>query len=206
MFVADDHPVYRQGLVEAIGQRAELRLAGEAQTGREALEGIRRLAPDVAVLDMKLPELEGLAVLRAMLLEGLETRVLFLSGYLESATVYGAIEAGARGYISKDSRAEAICDGIVAVAEGQSVFGPEIQGAIGSEIRLRAPTPPSPLSEREREILALTAEGSSASEIATRLYLSPATVKTHLQRIYHKLEVSDRAAAVAEGMRRGMFE
>jgi two-component system, NarL family, nitrate/nitrite response regulator NarL len=153
-----------------------------------------------------MPGMDGIDVLRSLALDGNGTKVLFLSGFLESGAIYGAIEAGARGYMSKDSRAESICDAIVAVAEGQMVLGPETQDAIGSEIRLRAPAPPNPLSEREREILSLTAEGHSATEIGTRLYLSPATVKTHLQRIYHKLEVSDRAAAVAEGMRRGMFE
>jgi two-component system nitrate/nitrite response regulator NarL len=206
VLVADDHPVYRQGLINAVEERAELVLAGEADSGKSALKAIRELKPDVAVLDMKMPDLDGLEVLRSVALDGSSTKVLFLSGFLESGTVYGAIEAGARGYISKDSRAERICEAIAAVADGQMVFGPETQDAIGSEIRLRAPAPPNPLTEREREILSLTADGHSAVEIGGRLFLSPATVKTHLQRIYQKLEVSDRAAAVAEGMRRGMFQ
>jgi two-component system nitrate/nitrite response regulator NarL len=133
-------------------------------------------------------------------------RVLFLSAYLQSSTVYGAIEAGAQGYLSKDSDPDAICGAILAVARGQTVLGPEVHDAIGEEIRLRAPAGPIPLSEREREILIMTADGLSASDIGKKLYLSPATVKTHLQRIYQKLGVSDRAAAVAEAMRAGLLE
>jgi two-component system nitrate/nitrite response regulator NarL len=204
--VADDHPVFRQGLVDAIRRAPGLELAGQVETGRRALEEIRRLKPDVAVLDMKMPELDGIEVMRALRGDALETRILFLSAFLESNTVYGAVEAGARGYISKDSQPEAICDAISAVARGEVVLGPETQGAIANEIRTRTPGEPNPLSQREREILLLTAEGKSASDIADQLYLSPATVKTHLQRTYQKLGVSDRAAAVAEAMRKGLLE
>jgi two-component system, NarL family, nitrate/nitrite response regulator NarL len=206
VLVADDHPVYRQGLVEAIKCRSELDLAGQAETGEEALAKIRSLKPDVAVLDMRMPGLDGIQVIRAVARDGEETRILFLSAYLESATVYEALEAGACGYMSKDSEADTICETIVKVARGDTVIGEETHRAIAEEIRSRAPADPSPLSQREREILRLTADGGSASEIAESLYLSPATVKTHLQRIYQKLGVSDRAAAVAEAMRRGFFD
>jgi two-component system nitrate/nitrite response regulator NarL len=206
VLVADDHPVYRHGLVDAIARRAELELAGEAETGDEALSAIRTLGPDVAVVDVKMPGIDGLDVAKAVARDGLDSRVIFLSAYLDSGTVYEAVEAGARGYLSKDSDADAICDAIVRVARGETVMGVETQRAIAEEIRTRAPAEPSPLSQREREILRLTADGESASDIAGRLFLSPATVKTHLQRIYQKLGVSDRAAAVAEAMRRGLLE
>jgi two-component system nitrate/nitrite response regulator NarL len=153
-----------------------------------------------------MPGLDGLEVVKAAARGGLGSRVIFLSAYLDSATVYEAVEAGARGYLSKDSDADVICDAIVKVARGETVMGLETQRAIAEEIRMRAPAEPSPLSRREREILRLTAEGESATDIASRLFLSPATVKTHLQRIYQKLGVSDRAAAVAEAMRRGLLE
>jgi two-component system nitrate/nitrite response regulator NarL len=206
VLVADDHPLYRQGLLDAISKRPELTVAGEAETGREALEKIRQLQPDVAVLDMKMPGLDGIAVLRAVVDEKIETAIIFLSAYLESSTVYEAVEAGARGYISKDADATAVCDSIVEVARGLTVISPETAGVIAEEIRVRAPAERGTLSQREREILKLTADGHSAAGIASQLYLSPATVKTHLQRIYQKLGVSDRAAAVAEAMRRGLFE
>ena len=206
VLIADDHPLYRQGLVDAIESRPELTLAGQADNGRTALEEIRRLKPDVAVIDMKMPHLDGMAVMRTVVNDGLETRMLFLSGYLEGAIAYEAVEAGARGYISKDSSSETICDAIAAVARGEVVMGTDIQNSVAEEIRSRASPEKNPLSEREREIVELTANGHSASDIADRLYLSPATVKTHLQRVYQKLGVSDRAAAVAEAMRRGIVE
>jgi two-component system nitrate/nitrite response regulator NarL len=206
VLVADDHPIYRQGVVDMIKHRPAFELAGEAETGRQALEEIRRLAPDVAVIDMKMPDLDGIEVMRAVAGDQLKTRVLFLSAYLESDTVYQAVEAGASGYISKDSNANTVGDAIAAAAKGEMVLGAETHGAIAEEIRLRTPVAPIPLSPREREILRMTADGHSASDIASHLYLSPATVKTHLQRIYQKLEVSDRAAAVAEAMRIGVLE
>jgi two-component system, NarL family, nitrate/nitrite response regulator NarL len=206
VLVADDHPVFRTGLVEAVGGMARLELVAQAENGREALGLIRELQPEVAVLDLKMPDLDGLEVMRAVALDRLPTKVLFLSAFLQSTTVYRAIEAGAHGYISKDSHPDSVCEAIVAVAEGSTVLGPEIQQGIGEEIRLRAPAAPSPLSEREREILTLTAAGKTAADIGTRLYLSPATVKTHLQRIYQKLGVSDRAAAVAAAMRAGLLD
>jgi two-component system, NarL family, nitrate/nitrite response regulator NarL len=206
VFVADDHPLYRGGLVDAIKRRPDLEFAGQAQTGTEALEEIRKLEPDVAVLDMKMPGLDGMKVMRALAEDELETHIMFLSAFLESTTVYEAVEAGARGYISKESDADAVCDAVAAIAAGETIIGPETAGAVAEEIRMRAPAERAALSKREREILKLTANGDSAPEIARQLYLSPATVKTHLQRIYQKLGVSDRAAAVAEAMRRGLFE
>jgi two-component system, NarL family, nitrate/nitrite response regulator NarL len=206
VLLADDHPVFRQGLIDAIKRAPDLELAADVDTGRRALNEIRRLKPDVAVLDMKMPELDGIDVMRAISRDGLGTQVLFLSAFLESNTVYGAVEAGARGYISKDCEPQMICDAIAAVSRGETVLGPETQVAIAEEIRLWMPATPNPLSQREREILLLTAEGQSASDIAAKLYLSPATVKTHLQRVYQKLGVSDRAAAVAEAMRKGLLE
>jgi two-component system nitrate/nitrite response regulator NarL len=206
VLIADDHPVFREGLVDAIKSRAELELAGQAEDGTSALAEIQRLVPDVAVIDMKMPGLDGMEVVRAVVSDEIDSRILFLTGYLEGAIAYEAVEAGARGYISKDSSSDAICDAIAAVARGEVVMGAEIQNSISQEIRLRAPIEKSPLSEREREIVELTADGHSVGDIAERLYLSPATVKTHLQRVYQKLGVSDRAAAVAEAMRRGLVE
>jgi two-component system nitrate/nitrite response regulator NarL len=206
VLVADDHPVYRQGLAEDINRRADLELVGEAESGSDALEQIRELKPDVAVIDVKMPGMGGMEVMQAVVAGEMRTRVLFLSGFVDGSTVYAAVQAGAGGYISKDNDAETICEAIAAVAGGQMVLAPEVQEAIGEEIRLRTGDAPRSLSEREREILGMTAEGKSAAEIADRLYLSPATVKTHLQRTYQKLGVSDRAAAVAEALRSGLLD
>jgi two-component system nitrate/nitrite response regulator NarL len=204
--VADDHPVFRQGVMAAIRKRGGIDLDGDASTGDEALEAIRRLRPDVAVLDMKMPGLDGIEVLRAVRAEGLPTRIIFLSAFLQPATVYEAVRAGASGYLSKELEVDAICDAITEVAEGRTALGPEAQGAISEYLRDQAPQEAPSLSPREREILGLAAAGHTSGVIAERLYLSPTTVKTHLQRIYQKLGVNDRASAVAEAMRRGLLD
>src|SRR5439155_23149485 len=206
VFVADDHPLYREGVVRTIKDRPDLELVGESADGRDALEQIKRLEPDVAVLDVKMPQLDGPEVLNAVARDGLPTRVVFLSAYLDSAVVYRAVAAGAAAYLSKESSRQTICETISSVARGATVLSPEIQGGIADEIRLRATDDRPVLTPREREILVLTAEGRSAPDIAKQLYLSSATVKTHLQHLYEKLGVSDRAAAVAEAMRRGLLE
>ena len=205
--VADDHPLYRHGIVDVLKRQPDLELVGEAGDGRAALDVLREHPTDVALLDVDMPYLNGLALLRAVTRDELPVRVLFLSGYFDSATVYEALQAGASGFLSKDATADSVCDAVRAVARGETVLGPEIQGALARELRERAPAEERPvLSAREREILALTAEGLTSPDIGKRLHLSPATVKTHLQNTYEKLGVSDRAAAVAEGMRRGLLE
>lgn len=204
--VADDHPVYREGIVRAVRERPDLELLAEAATGREALRLIRELQPEVAVLDMRLPDLDGGQVLGAIRRDGLQTRVVFVSAYVDSELVYAAVGGGASGYLSKDATRQEICDAVVAVGRGDTALAREVHDGLVREIQLRS-TPDGPaLSPRERQILELTAAGLSAPEIGRRLYLSPATVKSHLQNLYVKLGVSDRAAAVAEAMRRGLIE
>ena len=206
VLVADDHPVYREGIVRAVKERPELELVAEVATGREALMAIVELRPHVAVLDMKLTDLDGSQVLRAINRDELPTKVVFVSAYIDSEIVYAAIGGGARAYLSKDATRQQICDAVAAVARGGTVFASEVQTGLAREIQMRSADTDVVLTSREREILALTAEGLLAPEIGRRLYLSPATVKTHLQRLYGKLGVSDRAAAVAEAMRRGLLE
>lgn len=199
--------MYRHGLVDTIKRRPELELVGTAGDGRDALAKIKELAPDVALLDIKMPGLSGVDVLRAVSRDGLLTRVLFASAFHDSEVVYSALAAGAAGFLSKDSSGGQICDSIAAVARGETVLGADVQAALVREIRRRAPDDGAALlTPREREILALTAKGLAAPEIAERLHLGTTTVKTHLQRAYEKLDVSDRAAAVAEAMRRGLLE
>ena len=206
VLVADDHPVYREGIVRAVKERPELELVGEVATGREALELITALRPDVAILDMMMPGLDGRRVLNAIERERIATRVLFVSAYLDSEIVFAAIGGGARGYLSKEATRQQICDAVSAIARGETVLAPEVQTELAREIQLRSNDDRPVLRAREREVLRLTADGLSAPEIGERLFLSPATVKTHLQHLYGKLGVSDRAAAVAEAMRRGLLE
>ena len=207
MLVADDHPVYREGMVRAVKERPDLELVGEASDGRDALEQIRRLVPDVALLDIRMPGLEGPQVLTALRRDGLGTEVVFLTAFMESSLAYQTVAAGARGYLSKEAARQEICDAVVAVARGGTALAPEAQAGLAAEIRNRERAGGLPrLTPRESEVLRLIAEGLSAPEIGRRIHLSATTVKTHLRGLYEKLGVSDRAAAVAEAMRRGLLE
>jgi two-component system nitrate/nitrite response regulator NarL len=207
VLVADDHPVYREGIVRAIDERPDLELVGQVSNGREALAEIQRLGPDVALLDIVMPELSGLEVLSALERDGLSTQVALLSAHVDSAFAYRAVAAGARGYLSKQAARQEICDAVAAIADGRTAFAPEVQAGLATELHERQVAERGPtLTPRERDVLKLVAEGRSAPEIGKRIHLSPATVKSHLQAIYEKLGVSERAAAVAEAMRRGLLE
>lgn len=206
VLVADDHPLYRESVVRAVRERPEFELVAEVSDGRAALAEIKRLQPDVAVLDLKMPELDALQVLNALRRDGLGTRVVLLSAFLEGALVFQAVAAGAAAYLSKDADRPQVCDAIAAAARGETVLDPDAQAEIAREVRVRGRPERPLLTAREREILVYVAEGRGAPEIAGLLHLSPATVKGHLQSLYEKLGVSERAAAVAEAMRRGLLE
>ena len=204
--MADDHPLYREAVVRAVRSRAEFELIAQAEDGRAALGAIRETSPDIAVLDVQMPSLGGVEVVRAVARDGLATRVVLLSAHLESDTVYAAVAEGVRAYLSKSWPAERICDALLAVARGEVVLPEEVQSGLAAAIRSHAGSGRPTLSPREHEVLELIAEGRSAPAIAEELHVSPATVKTHLKTLYEKLGVSDRAAAVAEAMRRGLIE
>jgi two-component system nitrate/nitrite response regulator NarL len=204
--VADDHPLYREGVVRALSSSGQIDVVAEAEDGRSALSEIEHHQPDVALLDYKLPGLDGLAITHAVVRDGLPTRVLLISAFTESGIVYKALETGAAGFIAKEARQLQILDAVLATARGENVLPPELASGLVSEIRLRASNDAPVLTKRESEILRLIASGKSLPEIAGELYLGVTTVKTHVQHLYEKLGVSDRAAAVAEAMRRGLIE
>jgi two-component system nitrate/nitrite response regulator NarL len=206
VILADDHPLLREGVQRAIAAYPSLELVAVASDGRQALEEIRRLEPDVAVVDLRMPGLGGMDVVHAVSRDGLSTRVMFLSGYVDSAVAYRALSEGAMGFITKDAGGKAVCEAIAAVARGEIVLSPEAQSSVAEEIRGRRDSSEPALTPRESDVLRLVAEGLSAPDIAERLSLSAATIKGHLGSIYEKLGVSERAAAVAEGMRRGLLE
>jgi two-component system, NarL family, nitrate/nitrite response regulator NarL len=206
VLIADDHPMYREGVVGVLRRRAEIESVAEAATGREALEAIGRDRPDVALLDIQMPDLDGVQVARVVARESLATRTVFLSAYYDQEIVYNALAAGAAGFLSKDAKGNEIADAVIAVARGETVLGRDIQAAVAQKIRQTAARTGPALSAREREVLGLVAAGLSAPEVARQLHLGTTTVKTHLQRVYEKLGVSDRAAAVAEAMRHHLLE
>jgi len=204
--VGDDHPLFREGAVRALVASGQIQVVGEASDGEQALELINALRPDVALLDLRMPGLDGAQVAAALLRQGLPTRVLLLSAYTESEVVYQALQLGAAGYLPKESSRAQIVAAVLDCAAGKDVLATDLASGLAAEIRRRAAPSGPTLSARERQVLQLIAAGESVPTIAKELFLAPSTIKTHVQRLYEKLGVADRAAAVAEAMRRGLLE
>jgi len=203
--VADDHPVFLDGLARIVSRAAELTLVATARDGRVALDQIRAERPDVALIDLELPDVDGFRVIETVRREALPTRVLVISAFVDSAKVYRAMEAGAAGYVPKVAGDAAIRDAIVGVARGETQLVGELLDGLATEIRLRRDHAPGPsLTPRELDVLRLAADGHPNAEIARQLLVSTATVKSHLQNVFEKLEAPDRAAAVARAIRRGL--
>jgi two-component system nitrate/nitrite response regulator NarL len=206
VYLADDHPLFLSSIADAIRNRPSLELAGQATDGVRALEDLRRLEPDVAIVDVRMAGMTGGEIVAAATSEGLETRILILSAYLEDELVHDTLAAGAAGYVSKEMDREEILDAVAIVARGEIFVSPSVQTGLVRELRRRASLARPRLSARELEILSLAAEGKSTPEIAAALHVSAATVKTHLQKIYDRFGVSDRTSAVVVALRRGLLE
>ncbi len=204
--VADDHPFFRDGVARGLVHSGRIEVVAEAGDGREALEAIHREDPDVALVDYDMPDIDGLGVVRAAVRDGLRTRVLLLSAHTDSSVVFQALQEGAAGYLAKDAKRAEIVEAVLDVARGRMVVPAELAAGLAGEIRSRAKDHGPVLSERERQVLQAFARGLSVPQVAGELFIGVSTVKTHTQRLYEKLGVSDRAAAVAEGMRRGLVE
>ncbi|TDZ46688.1 putative transcriptional regulatory protein NarL [Mycobacteroides franklinii] len=204
--VGDDHPLFREGVVRALTSSGQITVVAEAENGSGALELIREHLPDVALVDYRMPELDGTQVAAAVRRDELPTRVLLLSAHDDAAIVYRALEEGAAGFLSKESTRAELVSAVLDCARGRDVVTASLTAGLAGEIRKRAqPAGPS-LSAREREVLRMIAAGQTVPAMAKELFLAPSTVKTHVQRLYEKLGVGDRAAAVAEAMRRGLLE
>jgi two-component system nitrate/nitrite response regulator NarL len=203
VLVADDHPAMRGALARLVCEHPELELVGEAVDGEQAVALIERLSPNVALLDVRMPGLDGLALLRRLRADGAPVRVLLISGYDDGAIAHEAISQGAAGFLSKDAEETEISEAIIDVAAGRSVLSRALQSSVLEQIRARAPGTVQ-LSGRERELLELAAQGATSGQIAERLCLSPNTVKTYWQRLYEKLGTGDRTSALAEAIRRGL--
>lgn len=207
VLVADDHPLFRDGMVRAVRERPTLELVGEASDGRTALDLVREHAPDVLLLDARMPELDALQILNAMRREQSPCRVLVFSAFTDGPLVHETLAAGASGYLPKSAERDDVCTAIEAVARGETVLDPALQAGLLAQVRAQGVSADRPvLTGREQEILVLVAQGLSAPGVAAELHLAPGTVKTHLGHMYEKLGVSDRAACVAEAMRRGLLE
>ncbi|WDV54686.1 response regulator transcription factor [Streptomyces coeruleorubidus] len=205
LLIVDDHPVVRDGLRGMFESAPGFRVLGEASNGVEALSLTAGLDPDVILMDLRMPGGGGVDAIRELTRTGARAKVLVLTTYDTDSDTLPAIEAGATGYLLKDAPREELFTAVRAAAQGRTVLSPAVASRLVSAVR--APRAPGnePLSAREREVLALVAKGTSNREIARELFISEATVKTHLTHLYTKLGVKDRAAAVAVAYDRGIL-
>jgi len=218
LLIVDDHPVVRDGL-SGMFAAPEFKVLGQASDGAEAVRLAEALRPDVILMDLRMPGMDGVAAITELASRGIAARVLVLTTYDTDSYVLPAIEAGATGYLLKDAPSAELLRAVRAAANGEAVLAPSVAARLMSHVR--APSGSAAggaggpagaddsgaetLSAREVEILELVAAGTTNREAAARLFISEATVKTHLLHIYAKLGVSDRAAAVAEGFNRGLL-
>jgi DNA-binding NarL/FixJ family response regulator len=202
LMIVDDHPVVRDGLSGIFNGEEGFEVVAEAADGAEAVRRAGALKPDVILMDLRMPELDGVGAIVALERAGVRARVLVLTTFDTEADVLPAIEAGATGYMLKDAPRAELLRAVRAAARGESVLSPAVVSRVLASVR--SPQE-DPLSDRELEVLGLVSRGATNREAARRLFISEATVKTHLLHIYAKLGVSDRAAAVAEGFNRGLL-
>ncbi len=202
VLIVDDHSVVREGLRMFLVRDPDLEVVGEAADGARAIEQARRLRPDVVIMDLLMPVLDGIAATRAILSELPETKVLVLTSVLEKASMVEAIRAGAIGYLLKDTQAAELRTAIKAAAVGQAPFSPQVSAYLLGAVRM--PEVPDPLTSREMDVLSLLAQGRSNKEMAHALHLAEETVKFHVRRILAKLGVQSRTQAVLEAIRLGM--
>ncbi len=202
VLIADDHSVVREGLHMFLGRDPELAVIGEATDGEEAVRLARQLRPDVVLMDLLMPVMDGIAATSAIRSELPETEVIALTSVLESAAVVGAVKAGAIGYLLKDTQAHELRRAIKAAAAGQVQLSPQASAYLVREVR--APETTGALTERESEVLRLLAQGQSNKEIAQSLQIVEDTVKTHVKHILSKLGVQSRTQAALCAMRLGL--
>ena len=202
LVVVDDHPVVRDGIVGMVSSDPEIEVVGEASDGAEAIALVRAFEPDVVLMDLRMPGTDGVAAIRELTRMGAACRIVVLTTYDADADVLPAIEAGATGYLLKDATREELLRAVHAAAQGRAELSPSVVSRLVG--RVRAPEA-SLLTARELEVLGLVADGATNRRVGASLHLSEATVKTHLLNLYGKLGVGDRAAAVAEGFRRGLL-
>jgi DNA-binding NarL/FixJ family response regulator len=208
VLIADDHPLFREGMRGRLDRVDDVAVVGEAASGDEAVELAHKLEPDIILMDIKMPGLNGIEATREIQRANPQIGILVLTMFEDDDSVFAAMRAGAKGYLLKDSGGEGVVHAIRAVASGEAVFGPGVaERIIGyfSAPRAAAPQRAFPeLTEREEEVLSLVAQGKSNREIARQLFVSLKTVRNHVSNILLKLQVADRAQAVIRARDAGM--
>ena len=200
--VADDHPIVRQGVVALLETEPDIEVVAEVADGRAALSAVLAEEPDVVLMDLRMPEMDGVEATRAVKARRPDVAVLVVTTYDTDEAIVRAVEAGAAGYMLKDSPTEDLVDAVRRAAAGETVLAPAITKRLVERMHKVSP---DALTSREIDVLREVANGNTNAEIAERLHISEATVKTHLIHIYGKLAVSDRAAAVARAYEKGFL-
>lgn len=203
VLVVDDHNLFRQGLIALLNGAAETEVVGEAGTGAEAIDQAEALTPDVILMDIQMPDMNGIEATRRILADHPDTGIIMLTMLEDDDSLFAAMCAGARGYILKGADKAEVLHTITAVAQGQALFGPVIAGRLTTFFQRggqteTAVTPFPELTDREREVLTLIARGKSNTDIAKDLHISPKTVSNHISNIFNKLQVADRAQAIVK--------
>ena len=211
VLVADDHPAYRRGLALMLTEVDDLEVVGSADTGAVAVEMARALAPDVVLMDLRMPDLDGIEATRRIkrLAAGPVPAVVVLTMFDDDESVFTAMRAGARGYLLKGADQDEIVRAIRAVAAGEAIFGPEVAARVVDHFAAGAGSTTAAfpaLTEREREVLAMIAAGKGNATIAHELMISLKTVRNHVSNIFTKLQVSDRSSAIVKARRAGMSD
>lgn len=206
LLLADDHRMFRQGLRELIERKTDFEVVGEARTGREVLELVDRCSPDILLLDIQMPELDGIAVARQLATSHPQLKIIMLTMYRQDQHLLDAIRAGVKGYLLKDADAEELISVIERVQKGESALDPTLISQVFEAVRRPAHTPEmvEPLTERELDILKLVAAGMDNRSIANQLYLSEKTVGNRLSEIFQKLQVTNRTQAALVARQRGL--
>lgn len=208
VLIVEDHPLFRKGLRALLRSMDDVEIVGEATSGREAQELAARQGPDVVLMDLQMPDGDGLSATRAIVAERPQTHILVVTLFDDDESVFAALQAGARGYVLKDAGEEEMVQAIRAVARGEAIFSPAIASRLidyfaGAKEALPAEAFPE-LTEREREVLDLIARGETNADIAERLSISVKTVQNHVSNIYAKLQVADRAQAAIRAREAGL--
>jgi DNA-binding NarL/FixJ family response regulator len=206
LVVVDDHILFRRGLVSLLEEMSEFSVVGEAENGRIALDVIRNTQPDIVLLDLNMPDMDGIQTVEALRSAGATPRILMLTISQNDEDLLSAIRAGADGYLLKNTEPEDLRRSLLRMNEGQSVLSPEVTAPVLRALTRSVPAPKVLLSDRELEVLECLADGETTSQIAAHLFISENTVKTHVRHILEKLEASNRTEAVSKALQMGMIQ